>query len=567
MDTDALEHHRFRTKVNGSCVPLGVRTHSQSFRMTDVDDDCDACVPSYPGRSSFLSITLSALPFAITFLVVAVVAYQHVCSLLSPKPVEGEIQDGKILFFRIPRRRPRISRARALSSRSIASVAFSVTIALSAVLTELLLCEISNSFNPVARKVSIHVTVASLSCLLVVVIPLLEISYVIKAAGWKFSSGSGGVARVAWILEATFYFVFFAGFWSTGLLLPRSFLGDNHERHGPIAACLERLGLTGILMMALLSGFASVSSIWHTFLMKIRPISEADINRKQAGLDTTYELLADKHNHQRRLESKIAQTPKSGILQQTLGSLRSNPALQELRTLELEIAGLKTMSSSLADSLSILRSQYAAQTQASTTRGRVSNGLSCGFACYCVYRIVSTSISIIRKSFHFRNNTSWASTDPITYTSALFARHIYPSLNQEAWTRQISFLLSGLILLASFNAVLQTFHLVSRICPSIVRAVKWNKALLIAQTAGLYVISSALLLRNMIPRNVGGVISDALGTGALHPAWTELWFECWFIGSVMSSGLGIWLSQKYNDADGLGDDGTWDTDVELGKRM
>lgn len=64
------------------------------------------------------------------------------------------------------------------------------------------------------------------------------------------------------------------------------------------------------------------------------------------------------------------------------------------------------------------------------------------------------------------------------------------------------------------------------------------------------------------------MISDALGTGVLQPAWTERWFEGWFIGSVGVTALGIWLGQKIK-GDGVWDDedDAWDRDMEMGKRL
>ncbi len=238
--------------------------------------------------------------------------------------------------------------------------------------------------------------------------------------------------------------------------------------------------------------------------------------------------------------------------------------LRSWRTLELEVSGLKTMSASLLNSLSILQSRKASQLRASTAIGRVTNIVSYIFSCYCIYRIGATMINIVRKTLYSTSDS--ASTDPITNVIALFARHVYPSLNQAAWARQISFLLSGVILLASFNAVLQTFHLFARFWPGALQAARSSIALLISQIAGLYVISSALMLRNMMPKEVGGVISEALGTGLLQPAWTEKWFDGWFVGSVVVTAVGIWLSHKIK-GDGVWNDDTWDTDAEMGKRL
>jgi Abscisic acid G-protein coupled receptor/The Golgi pH Regulator (GPHR) Family N-terminal len=531
--------------------------------MLPTKADCDDCVPAYLKGSPFTA-ALSTLPFTSTFLFVAVIVHYKVYPLLSSS-TDGKRRSGTLSPTSAPGDSSTYSGLSGMRiSRGISSLAFSSTIALSAVLAELLLCEISNSFNPETRKIAIRVTVASLLALLVVVIPLLEIYSVVAGAGWKFASGTKASARVAWALEVVGFTIYLAGFWSIGILLPDPGDGGSTTLTNPITACLERLGITGTLMMALLSGFAAVSAIWQNFAAKDRMVTEADINHKQAGLDATHDMLAGKRNRLRQMEQKVSEAPSQGLFQKAIGSIRGNADIRELKTLELEISGLKTMSVSLENSLSILQSRRASQLRASTAIGRVANGFSYVFSCYCVYRIGSMMINITRRTLH--PSTSFASTDPVTYVIALFARNVYPSLNQAAWARQISFLLSGVILLASFKAALQTFHLFARFLPVVLQAARSNIALFISQVAGLHVISSALMLRNMMPKDVGGVINDALGTGVLQPAWTEKWFEGWFLGAAVVTALGIWLSQKIK-GDGVWDDDTWDTDIEMGKRL
>lgn len=532
--------------------------------MLPPNPDCDDCVPAYLKVSSSKA-AFSTLPFLLTFFFVAVIFDRKVYPLLTPSTTGNLGRShysptspvGDVSIYSVAYEK------RTLKTR-LSSIAFSATIALSAVLTELLLCEISNSFEPATRKIALRVTVASLLCFLIVVIPLLEIYSVVSGAGWHFIGATKANVRAAWGLEAAGFAVFLAGFWLIGVLLPEA--EDDRPNAGTnlITACLERLGITGTLMMALLSGFAAVSAIWQNFAAKVRPVSEGDISRKQTGLDATLDMLVGKKRRLREVELKVLDAPSQGLFQKAMGSIRGNADIQELKTLKLEVSGLETMFASLESSLSLLRARRTSQLRSSTTMGRVTIGFSYLFACYCVYRIGSAMVNIARRTLY--STSSFESTDPVTHVIALFARTIYPSLNQAAWARQISFLLSGVILLASFNAVLQTFHLFARFLPGVLQTARSNIALLISQIAGLYVISSALMLRNMMPKDVGGVISDALGTGVLQPAWTEKWFEGWFIGSVGVTAMGIWLSQKLK-GDGVWDDDTWDTDIEMGKRL
>lgn len=505
---------------------------------------------------------ISILPFVATFAVLTLIAYRKVYPLLSTEP--GSQNDGKGL--------PRPATAAAEPgtqqlSRRIAALTFSSTIALSAVLTELLLCEISNSFNPTARSVALQMTVSGLLGLLVVAIPLVGIYSAVSGSGYKFRGEHRSCLRVAWVLEFAGYAAFLFVFWTLGALLPPA-TSVNDASKGQtnlFQACLDRLGITGVSLMALLSGFASVSAIWHDFGPKGRPVAENEITRKQAGLDATLDMLSEKKGRLWMLERKMSDVPTKGFWSRTVGSLRGTADSQERQTLEMEISGLEAMASSLDTSLIILRTRRANQIRSQTAMGRLSLGFSYAFSCYCLYRICTAALNIGRRLYSTTPSAP-SDTDQVTYTIAIFARHVYPSLDQASWAQQISFLLSGAMLLASFSAVTQTFHLFARFMPTVLRATKTNFALLISQISGMYVISSALMLRGMMPKEVGSVINSALGAGLLEPAWVQKWFDGFFMLAVVLTGAGIFLGKQISGTGTWNDDVSWDSDVELGKR-
>ncbi|RVX65776.1 hypothetical protein B0A52_10382 [Exophiala mesophila] len=536
--------------------------------------DCDECLPSYVKSSAShfgTRAALSTTPFLATFALFTLNAYRKVYPLLSSTPPRNDDASKGL---------PRPSSsgpepATQQLARRIAALTFSSTIALSAVLTELLLCEISNSFNPTARSIALQITVASLLGLLVVAIPLLGISSVVSKTGYKFRGDKKNRLRLAWLLELAGYAAFLLAFWAIGAILPdNTTITESIKNYDSLfQACLDRLGITGVSLMALLSGFASVSAIWQTFGPRHRLISEAEITRKQAGLDATMDMVAEKKNRLRQFERKTTDTPQPGFWGRTVGSWRGNSDSQEKQILEMELSGLETMASSLETTLSILRSRRADQVRATTRSGRVSLAFSTIFAVYCIYRICTTSINISRRVFNHHGpvtdmTASSSDTDPVTYTIALFARHVYPSLDQASWAQQISFLLSGAMLLASFSAVTQTFHLFSRFMPTVLHATKTNFALLISQISGMYVISSALMLRGMMPKEVGSVINSALGAGLLEPAWVQKWFDGFFMLAVVATTVGVFLGRQISGPAVWDDDvggGGWDGDVEMGK--
>lgn len=325
-------------------------------------------------------------------------------------------------------------------------------------------------------------------------------------------------------------------------------------------AVIEHVGVIGISFMALLSGFASVSAPWQSFGARPKPVSEATIERKEAGLEATNDMLAAKRSRLRALEHKVSDSPQEGFFQRAMGSIRGNTDQVEKKNLELEIAGLENMALSLSTHRSLLQSRLHQQRQARTPTGRALLMASYVFSIYCLYRIFATSITLFRRRYSSPENP-FTGSDPINNILAIFVNHYDPNLDRDAWTRQISFLLSGVMLFASFSSVLQTFHFFARFAPRLLKAAQANLALIVAQTCATYVISAALLLRGIIP---GQVVSDHLkGLGGSELDWVDGWFEIWFLGGVLVTGVGIWVSRSIgNGIDGWDDD---PDDVEMGK--
>jgi hypothetical protein len=299
-----------------------------------------------------------------------------------------------------------------------------------------------------------------------------------------------------------------------------------------------------------------------------RPITDADIARKQAGLDATSELLLTKRHRLRSLQRKaqaVAEgigggTPHGvssgggGLMGKVIGSLKTmagSGEAAEIKALQVEISGLETMESNLAASLSSLKSRHAAHARDGTALGRLLAIPNYIFASYCVYRILATTMTTFRRMYY--PSASFSSSDPINRFLGLLAKHWDPKLDQIAWARQISFLLSGVILAASANSVLQTFRLFAKWAPGLLYQAQANLALLVGQVAATYVISAALLMRSNLPREVGRTVGDALES-ALEPVFVDRWFEGWFLVASAGTAAGIWVGRKFSS--GYGEE--WD---------
>ncbi|MCJ1373709.1 hypothetical protein MMC20_004938 [Loxospora ochrophaea] len=534
--------------------------------MDSAADDCNDCTPAYLQNKAPLSIAVvfSALPFFATFVLVATVVFQRLFPLLSGESVVDGLNESQV--FRATFNSRRFSESSSTQQRSpvirlFSALTFSTTVALAAVLAELILCEISNTVNPAARGLALHTTVLLLLFSLIVAIPSLELHSIISAAGWKYTGQAKGRLRLAWVLQATGFMLWICGFWWSGHTLL-----DKHSQNKIIDSpgrlidgCLERVGVIGISLMALLSGFAAVSSPWQNFCARPRPVTEIDISRKQAGLSATNDMLSAKRSRLRALDRKISSNPSESFFQKAIGSIRGNADQTERKTLQVEISGLETMSVSLSTSLSLLQSHLSQQRRSRTPLGRLLLSISYAFSIYCVYRILTTTLTFTRRLLASPSQP-FTGSDPIHNILALLVNHYDSDLDQAAWTRQISFLLSGLILFASFSSVLQTLHFFARFTPNLLKAAQANLALIVAQICATYVISSALLLRGMMPGETG-VKEGLKDLGGGEMGWVDGWFEVWFLGGVFVTGAAVWVGRKV-----AGEEWDDEADVEMGKR-
>jgi hypothetical protein len=291
-------------------------------------------------------------------------------------------------------------------------------------------------------------------------------------------------------------------------------------------------------------------------------VTESDIGRKQAGIQATNDMLLAKESRLRAVERKLADNPQQGFMGRVVGSIRGNPDVQERNTLQLEIQGLETMRHTLQNSLTVLQNRRQNQLRSHTANGKLFNIVSYIFAIYCAYRIIATTVTTLRR--FSSPNASFASNDPINNVLALLAKHWDPTIDRVAWSRTTSFLLSGVMLLLSFNSVLQTFYLFARVVPGLLHHARTNFALIISQITATYVISSALLLRSNLPPEMKSKIGDALGA-PLEPGFTERWFEGWFLTASAATVLGLWLGKRLKGGEWDDDGDGGDADIEMGK--
>lgn len=243
--------------------------------MLPLEEDCDECVPEYMVQRGAMNTIISALPFLLTFVVVAIGVSQKLFPALSGHTDRKAHQTDVRLPGTSIRERASLFNILRFNARSLAAVVFSTNFALSAVLAELIFCEITSTGDRATRTLALKLTLPSLLFLLVVAAPALEIHSVVSGTGLDTGGSHRGQRKAAWILDGCGLAVWLAGFWYLGSGLLGTWLHEESYVHNHTFSegCLERIGVIGISMMASLTGFAAVSSLWQTFGVRHRLVS------------------------------------------------------------------------------------------------------------------------------------------------------------------------------------------------------------------------------------------------------------------------------------------------------
>ncbi|KAK9376249.1 Abscisic acid G-protein coupled receptor-domain-containing protein [Lipomyces chichibuensis] len=432
----------------------------------------------------------------------------------------------------------------------VTRAAFDLGLATAGVIAELVLCEITDWVSPGPRFIAWRITTSFLLVVLIVIIPIL------LAYHW-FSDSTGLTKRFIFLFTTISFIIWLYIFYKIGdyLPLPKHIEGSFWNYTLSFSEeCLARVGLVGVSSMAVLSGFGAVSAPYSSFTSKPRTVSEMDISRVRTGIETTEELMKFKESSMRSLEQRILEKQKTASLSSTnlmakmYSSFRGDSDEKEYASSRLELEGLHAMKRSLYNDLRELTRRYNEQQHAQTFVGKLYSSLYFLFAIYCVYRIIATLIS--RNPFRHQNS-SFSQSDPITHVLALLAQYWDPDLNRQAWARQIGFLFSGIIFMCSISSVLSTFNMISKAVPRALE--RANLALLVAEVLGTYVVSTSLMLRSSLPKDMSSAVSSALGA-PLDTQFVDRWFDALFICAAGVSAAGLYIVRRFFSEDILEED-------------
>ncbi|KAJ2782293.1 Golgi pH regulator B [Coemansia javaensis] len=446
------------------------------------------------------------------------------------------------------RRQQRQRRRRRLDvQRAVVYGAFSLVFAQGSLLFELIVFEISEVFSKDLRWYLWRADLGFLLLTIMVILPVSQAFVVLSNRGLRG-------ARIPLLRRAVYslgaWAVFYYLFWSLGMYLPLDSFSRIREATTAadmvsIEPVTARVGVVGVALMAVLSGFGAVNSPYRQLFVFVHRVSPAQLDAMKRQLHYSLELLVDKKKLLALLESSLP--PETGCekkpaaaaaITATLGSLlllRAGAPDRErgMDELRREIESLEHVTQELFADIEAMCVEHDRYEASKTLAGRSRNVVGLFFAAFCLGKIAMTLGGILFNRV--------GHSDPVTSALTLAATHVSLDLDMAFWSQQLSFAMVGIMVIGSVRGLLIQFTKLFN-TPFSTMVSPSNIVLFLAQIMGMYFVSCMLMMRMSLPPKYRPMISEVLQTTGFY--FYKRWFDLIFLVSVVASALLIFFSHQ-----------------------
>lgn len=400
---------------------------------------------------------------------------------------------------------------------------FAITFALSLTMFELIIFEILGLLESSSRYFHWRLELTLLLLMVIAIIPI----YI----AYSFISNISFIPK-KWVNSMTFFtwLLFLYGLWRIGDPFP--LLSVSHGIF-TIEQAVSRIGVIGVTVMALLSGFGAVNYPYTSMSYFIKQVSQNDIINLERRLLKTVDMISCKKKRiaiEMRKNRELYQRPRLwNILSSVTQRTKNTENIGQLR---IEICGLEEVERQLFLEIHYMKNMQERQKWAETFQGKYFNVLGHIFSVYCVWKIAICIVNIIFDRVGRK--------DPVTKGLEIAVHWCGFNIDLAFWNQHISFLLVGCIVVTSIRGLLLTltkfFYIISSSKSSNIIV------LLLAQIMGMYFCSSVLLMRMNMPAEYRVIITEVLGS--LHFNFYHRWFDVIFLVSALSTILILYLLEK-----------------------
>uniref|UniRef100_A0A671W4I2 G protein-coupled receptor 89B n=1 Tax=Sparus aurata TaxID=8175 RepID=A0A671W4I2_SPAAU len=376
----------------------------------------------------------------------------------------------------------------------IVQVVFSITFAFSCTMFELIIFEILGALSSSSRYFHWKFNLYVILLVLIFVVPF----YI----GYFVVSNIRLLQRQKLLFACMVWFTFMYFFWKLGDPFP-----ILSPKHGilSIEQLISRVGVIGVTLMALLSGFGAVNCPYTYMSYFLRNVTDSDILALERRLLQTMDMIVSKKKRiamtrrqmYQRGEDQNKQTGFWGMIKSVTSTQTGS---ENLSLIQQEVDALEELSRQLFLETVDLQATKERIEYSKTFQGKYFNFLGYFFSIYCVWKIFMVKF----------------------------------------WSQHISFILVGIIIVTSIRGLLITltkfFYAISSSKSSNVIV------LVLAQIMGMYFVSSVLLMRMSMPLEYRSIVTEVLGE--LQFNFYHRWFDVIFLVSALSSILFLYLAHK-----------------------
>lgn len=403
---------------------------------------------------------------------------------------------------------------------------FSATFSLSCTMFELIIFEILGFLDSGSRYFHWKLGLYLMLCNVIVLLPFYIAYYIVSNI--RFVKRKL-VYWLTFIIWATFIYFF----WKIGDPFP-----ILSPKHGilSIEQGISRVGVIGVTLMALLSGFGAVNCPYTYMSYFVQHVSDKDIESSERKLTQTMDIILVKKKRialaKREMLKSSATSSGAGGIWGMLKNATSMRSGENTNLLQQEILTLEELSRQLFLEVSDMHNMRERIEYSKTLKGRWYNFLGYFFSLYCSYKIFMATINIIFNRV--------GKKDPITRGFEIAVDYLGIQFDVKFWSQHISFILVGIIVVTSIRGLLITltkfFYAISSSRSSNIIV------LALAQIMGMYFVSSVLLMRMNMPPEYRSIITEVLGD--LQFNFYHRWFDVIFLVSALSSIVFLYLAHK-----------------------
>ncbi|XP_067007866.2 Golgi pH regulator isoform X2 [Anabrus simplex] len=412
---------------------------------------------------------------------------------------------------------------------------FSITFSLSCTMFELIIFEIVGVLDSSSRYFHWNVGLYMMLFMVIVVIPFYIGYFILSNIRFVKLQLIRPLTLLIWL-------VYIYIFWKLGDPFP---ILSPKQGILSIEQGISRIGIIGVTVMALLSGFGAVNYPYTSMAYFMRPVTPSDVQSIEKRLLQTMDMIVAK-------KKRIALAKKGQIGNGSKDGLGSSGIWSMLRTvtsvtkgsgenvwqLKQEVAALEELSLQLFLEAHDAHNMQERLLWASTWQGKYFNFLGYFFSLYCMWKILISTINIVFNRV--------GKKDPVTRGMEIAVHWIGINIDVTFWSQHISFFLVGCIVVTSIRGLLLTltkfFYAISSSKSSNIIV------LILAQIMGMYFVSSVLLMRMNMPPEYRIIITQVLGE--LQFNFYHRWFDVIFLVSALSSIGFLYLAHKQAPGEG-----------------